>query len=539
MKDFLSRHPLAVAFVLVTLCVLPSMVMRDFTSDNELRYLAIADEAISDGHVFAFTLDGEPYADKPPLYLWIIMLSRLLLGTHSMPFLAIFSLVPAFVIVSVMDRWLALENGQDRLAVCLMMMTSVMFLGLSVFLRMDMLMSMFIVLSLYTFYRMYEGSGNRHRQELMLPVWIFLALFTKGPVGLMMPVLVIAAFLLLRHRGSTIGKYLGWKTWGIIAVFCAVWLAGAFIDGGKDYLENLLFHQTLGRAVNSFHHKNPFWYYFAAVWYVMAPYSILLVGSVAASLIGRTNGVERSDREIFFCTAVVLTTLMLSCFSGKLAVYFTPVMPFMVLLSVEVLKRTGWRKWMAWSLCSVWIVLLLILAAALAVVTFGRGNEAISMLISKYHFVTDRLVISGLLVIAAGLMITLLEMHKGNASRAIIISASAILMGVFLVSSAMPEINDWTGFGNLCRTIPEEAEVYTLHVRRPSGMKVYLGREVNDLGKDIESFRQVSQGETDPDSAPSRVLVTKENRIASDESLEAFAREHARWSVGPYCVISF
>ena len=73
----MNRHPLLIAFFLIILCLLPMMILRDFSPDNELRYLQIADEAIENGNVFAFTLDGEAYADKPPLYLWIVMLSKL------------------------------------------------------------------------------------------------------------------------------------------------------------------------------------------------------------------------------------------------------------------------------------------------------------------------------------------------------------------------------------------------------------------------------------------------------------------------------
>ena len=58
--------------------MLPVMILRDFTPSNELRYLSIADEALRDGHLFAFTNQGEPYADKPPLYIWIVMLGKIL-----------------------------------------------------------------------------------------------------------------------------------------------------------------------------------------------------------------------------------------------------------------------------------------------------------------------------------------------------------------------------------------------------------------------------------------------------------------------------
>ena len=51
---------------------IPLLSLRDFTPNNELKYLSIADEAIRNSHFFAFWNHGAAYADKPPLYLWIV-----------------------------------------------------------------------------------------------------------------------------------------------------------------------------------------------------------------------------------------------------------------------------------------------------------------------------------------------------------------------------------------------------------------------------------------------------------------------------------
>lgn len=77
-------------FLLMLLALLPALIFRDFTPSNELRYLSIADEALREGHFFAFTNHGLQYADKPPLYLWIVMLGKTLLGSHQMWFLSCF-----------------------------------------------------------------------------------------------------------------------------------------------------------------------------------------------------------------------------------------------------------------------------------------------------------------------------------------------------------------------------------------------------------------------------------------------------------------
>lgn len=530
------RHPLLFFFAVTLFCLLPVMLFRDFTPDNELRYLSIADEAIDQGNVFAFTLNGEPYADKPPLYLWIVMLSRLLFGKHSMFFLSLFSLIPAFVTVAVMDRWMGRKDPLERIAYASLTMTSALVLGLSVFLRMDMLMCMFIVLALYTFYRMYEGEGERRRQEILLPLWIFLALFTKGPVGVMMPPLVILVFLLLKKKGREVGRYLGWKTWGIITALCAVWFTGVYLDGGRDYLNNLLFHQTVGRAVNSFHHKNPFWYYFMTVWYVTAPYCILLAGAVAASLSARRK--ERSDKEIFFSVSVVSTTLMLSCFSAKLAIYFTPVIPFMVMLFSEVELRTGWKRWMTWALTAVWGLLALALVSTLAAMAFLKGIPPVDLILAEYSFLTDHLVVFGIFLMAAGIVFAIVELWRGRHTMAITAGAAALILGAYSASFSITRINDWAGYGNVCATVPEGSDVVTIFVKRSANMKIYLGREVIDYEKDMNRFREEVM-EPCLSGEKHLVVITSQDKLTSDETFEDFMLEADHWHVGPWCVASF
>ncbi|MEG0455696.1 MAG: glycosyltransferase family 39 protein, partial [Bacteroides sp.] len=175
----------------ILLALLPVLIFRDYTPSNELRYLSIVDEALRSGHFLTFTNQGLPYADKPPLYFWLLIFSRWLLGGHYMWFLGLFSLVPALVVMGVMDRWVRGEVSADnRFTGRLMLMTCGLFLGLAIILRMDMLMCMFIVLSLYTFYRMQRGEGNHRRNAILFPVYVFLAVFSKGPVGILVPLLV-------------------------------------------------------------------------------------------------------------------------------------------------------------------------------------------------------------------------------------------------------------------------------------------------------------------------------------------------------------
>jgi len=74
-----TKHIYLVWFI----ALLPTMLLRDFTLMNELRYLSIADEALRNGNIFTFTNQGVIYTDKPPLYFWLMNARQDIVGRSS------------------------------------------------------------------------------------------------------------------------------------------------------------------------------------------------------------------------------------------------------------------------------------------------------------------------------------------------------------------------------------------------------------------------------------------------------------------------
>ena len=158
----LNIMKIKIQWIVIVVAFLPMLLLRDFTPDNEGRYLAIADEALRSGHFFSFVWDGQPYADKPPLYLWLVMLSRAIWGQHSMFALSLLSFIPAIGISSLMDQWTHKELPENfRRLATLMLFTTVYFMGPALVVRMDMLMCLFIVLALRSFWRLYTGQDRK------------------------------------------------------------------------------------------------------------------------------------------------------------------------------------------------------------------------------------------------------------------------------------------------------------------------------------------------------------------------------------------
>ena len=532
-------------FIFCAVCLLPMMAMRDFTPSNELRYLSIADEAIANGHLFAFYNHGIPYADKPPLYFWIVMLCRLLFGHHSCLALSMFSLIPAFAIVGIMDRWVMKgKSAMHRMSVAGMTLTCVMFLGTMVVLRMDMLMCLFIVLALWTFYRMYTGEGSRRQDSLTLPLWIFLALFTKGPVGLLMPPLAIAVFLAVKRDWKGFRKYLGLKTWGIIAALSAVWLTCVWLEGGLEYINNLLFKQTVGRAVNAFTHARPFWFYLVTILWCLAPYTLLLIGSFMASLLPvRKAGAEKvSDLEILFLCTIISTAAMLSSFSSKLPIYLVPVLPFCVYLFPIVLDRIGERGWMRWS---VGIFQILLLCAGIATLLFLSGSVTIpaaASLLDEYSFAREAPVVNAVILLTlANAMGTWFLIKRKSVNIPALLLSAGLFLAAFSASAVLRDLNPYIGYGSICSRVPEGTDVATIFLHRPENIDVYTGRQITDFGDDPAKLSEAVKahieltGENVGSGRP-LTIITRTSRMETTPELQKLFSENTVIYADPYCL---
>lgn len=532
-------------FVFCAVCLLPMMAMRDFTPSNELRYLSIADEAIANGHLFAFYNHGIPYADKPPLYFWIVMLCRLLFGHHSCLALSMFSLIPAFAIVGIMDRWVMKgKSAMNRMSVAGMTLTCVMFLGTMVVLRMDMLMCLFIVLALWTFYRMYTGEGSRRQDSLTLPLWIFLALFTKGPVGLLMPPLAIAVFLAVKRDWKGFRKYLGLKTWGIIAALSAVWLTCVWLEGGPEYINNLLFKQTVGRAVNAFTHARPFWFYLVTLLWCLAPYTLLLIGSFMASLLPvRKAGAEKSsDLEILFLCTIISTAAMLSSFSSKLPIYLVPVLPFCVYLFPTVLDRIGERGWMRWS---VGIFQILLLCAGIATLLFLSGSVTIpaaASLQDEYSFAREAPVVNAVILLTlANAMGTWFLIKRKSVNIPVLLLSAGLFLAAFSASAVLRDLNPYIGYGSICSRVPEGTDVATIFLHRPENIDVYTGRQITDFGDDPAKLSEAVKAHIEltgknVGSGRPLTIITRTSRMETTPELQKLFSEGTVIYAGPYCL---
>lgn len=544
-----TKHKFIYIYLIWLIALLPIMILRDYTPNNELRYLNIVDEALQSGNIFTFTNQGEIYADKPPLHFWFMMLGKLIFGKHYMWYYSLLSFIPAVIIMNTMSKWIRRENeinaqnevnAQDKIVnedenydkvnkhnkitAPLMLMTAGLFAVVAVIVRMDMLMNMFIVLSLYSFYQMYSGK-NIKLNSYIFPINVFLALFSKGPLGLLIPFVSSVLFLIYKKRMSDYKLYWGWRSLFIILTGCIVWFTGVYIEGGNDYLNNLLVHQTVGRGIDSFHHKEPFYYYLISIWYTLAPWSFLVIGLF---IVGIVRKKINSTLEQFFVVIILSTLVTLSVISSKLSIYSLPVVPFFIFLVAMLFNKFDMQN--RWVKLSIAIPAIIFILAIPVIIYISKTDEM--------RYLANPFIYAGAFVLSlTGIITTYYLYLRRNTIRSINSLAAGFLLTLFVVGWSLPQLNSRLGWGMMCKKVLELSEKYNIsdywvyNIKRSENMDVYLGKDVAKVDKnDLLKVTVTSEN---------KLLMINVKNINIDPDISSLVKNKEQYQVGEHLIVVF
>lgn len=510
-------------YILLFIAILPILIFRDFTPDNELRYLSIADEAIKNGHIFAFFNQGIPYADKPPLFMWLLMLYKNIFGEYSMFGLSLLSILPGVIILEVMDNWVKskIENS-SKLVPWLILVSTVYFIGSMIVIRMDMLMAMFIILSLRVFFRIYEGSGKKY-DTWLLGLLVFMALFTKGPFGLMILVASILAFLAFKRKIKEIGKYLGWRFWLIIILLATTWLIAVYVEAGKQYIYDLVYNQTVNRAIDSFSHKKGLLFYIESFPVIFAPWSLLFLSLFILAI---KTKLIKSNLEQFFAIIILTTFVMLSCVSAKLEIYLLPIIPFVAYLAGIWLQRNKVSESILIKVGIIVPIIILTLAFPVYLFLYYRSYD---MILNSWGIILSSATLS-----IFGIISLFFFFRTYSFNKILLTIVIGMFSSIFIASFFMKDFNKYIGYGELANNAEQMAENYKIDkcfsydIPRASGMNIYLDKNVIELDKSqLSQLSELNEG---------YILFIK-TKSTSLSVIESLLTKYKHKEIGNYIII--
>lgn len=312
------------SLVLAVMLTVVVVISRPLLPIDETRYLSVAWEAHQRGDHLVSHLNGEPYSHKPPLLFWLINTVWAFTGVCELAarLVAPVSGLLCLILTSLITKRLWPNNSvviQLAPVVHVSLMLWIVFCPLTMF---DTLLTCSTMCALLGVLRASEG--QTYRGWLLAGFGMGLGVLTKGPVVLVhvLPAAVMAPWWSDIVRSGMVRWYAGLS--GAIAVAALIGLSWAIPSaavGGPEYSNELLFGQTAGRMVNSFAHRQPFWWYLP--WLLLCLMPWISFGAVWRGI--RTTAFD-SGMRFLVCWAGG-SLFILTLVSGKQIYYLLPMFP--------------------------------------------------------------------------------------------------------------------------------------------------------------------------------------------------------------------
>lgn len=321
----MGSHALLAAIGAVVATTLLSPFGRDLFVGDETKYGQVVREMRATASWFLPSLDGRPFTHKPPLHFWFIDVLTLPLGVYST-----WAFVLPSILALVFLLWLVASMSAQagapaasRLA-AFVTGTSVMIWASAQTARMDVSFTAFLVLAAWMLFVFFEKSEPH--ALLVAGIALGIATLIKGPMA---PVVGIVLFLFewWRRRKAPRGNYAP----ALVAMILLplLWVVPAMLLGGREYTHEIIVKQTIGRAVSTWVHQAPPWYYLGHLPGILFPWFLLAVMAIVK--LRRGTSLQR------FCINWILAVLVpYSLMSSKLDVYMMALIPPVAILIADL-----------------------------------------------------------------------------------------------------------------------------------------------------------------------------------------------------------
>jgi 4-amino-4-deoxy-L-arabinose transferase-like glycosyltransferase len=306
----------------------------DLWNPDEPRYAQVAREMVDRGDWILMHFNGKIYADKPPLFFWLISLSSYLwqgFNSYSARFPS--ALFGTLTILLTFFLGKELYSSRTGFLSGLVLATCLGFAYLATRANIDATLTFFTTASLFCFFQHYQwGKKERSHPEKARSLLIYgfyigmaLATLTKGPVGFILPLLISLAYLFAQKDWRAVREMRLLSGMLLFIVIALAWYIPAIVKGGRYYLNETLFHQTIDRYSAGWSHVQPFYFYLYKFPLDFLPWIFLLPAAMAY---GFSKEMMAKRREfLFLLTWFVVIFIFFSLSKGKRGLYLLPLFP--------------------------------------------------------------------------------------------------------------------------------------------------------------------------------------------------------------------
>ncbi|RMG44395.1 MAG: phospholipid carrier-dependent glycosyltransferase [Candidatus Dadabacteria bacterium] len=349
---FLNKPPVSVLSLVFFICLLPFLSTYQVGSSTEARELQVA-RAVYSSCEYILPLRNGLIPSKPPLYHWVTALLGLLVGNINEFVGRAVSLLAAALMLFVTGR-LTLEFAKKcmltvtaqyttSLLAVFILASSYIFLRLSASAQVDMLFAFFITgalaAALPSVLDYKQGAAAQiipSDKLLLFCICSALAVLTKGPLGLILPLLIlfIVISVLYGYQRALLFFLKPHRGYFCFLLITLPWYLAAYSQGGQAFLLKQLYLENIERFIGGpYSNHKPFWYYLPSLITRGFPWSIIMFWIILRRMLpGESNDprLASSTYDTIETAAIIWFVgglLFFSLADGKRHCYLLPVYP--------------------------------------------------------------------------------------------------------------------------------------------------------------------------------------------------------------------
>jgi 4-amino-4-deoxy-L-arabinose transferase-like glycosyltransferase len=307
-----GRWLIVLAFALSAFVLFARLGEPPLIAPDEGRNAEVAREMYRSGAWLVPTYDGLVYLDKPAFYFKAVALSFRMLGETQLAARLPSALFGFALLIAVFLFCRHVYDEPTAATAVLTVATAPLYIAFSRAVIFDMTLAFFVCSAVFACYLAEEADGSaRRRWYLAGALASGVATLVKGPVGFIVPTLVVAIFNRLEGRKGAMRRFFALRNWAVFLAVVLPWFVGLSILR-PDFPYYGIVEESLARfATSEFHRTAPFYFFAVVVAGGSLAWSLLFPESMVAAWRSRTR-LSRADRLFVVWAVVVVVFFSLS-----------------------------------------------------------------------------------------------------------------------------------------------------------------------------------------------------------------------------------
>jgi 4-amino-4-deoxy-L-arabinose transferase-like glycosyltransferase len=489
------------------------------TDSDEAFYAESSREMVASGDWLTPYYNYEKRFQKPILYYWLTSATYLVTGASELGarLWAAFAGVGLVLITAACGRrWYDETTGLLAGAI---VATNFGYFSIGRMALPDLPLTFCITLSIWAaFVSTLESERSPRKFVVLAALGLGLGFLMKGPVGLIIPAIVIIPVLMLERRSIGLNPVDIVVGFAIMLAIALPWYVAMWMQHGNDYLQSFFVGDNFERfATDRFNDPRPWWFYLPVLAGGLLPWTPLALtwlGPITQFLRGR-RALHTIDLRLLMWAMLPLVFYTLSV--GKQPRYILPVLPpLALLLASSIVERTQEFRGLDGARTTPRRALPVVVGSLISGIFFVTLAvllyRAQPLLINVQPVYTT---IAAYLIAAAGAIVILVSVSGAWRSAPVVIAlAGAITLPVVqygaLSSGGDDTVRQMAGLVQQQRTNNEEVGTLGVFVRN---LVFYSGVKTADLIGDDQVKNFLAQ--------PARALL-----VAPASEIDRLEREH-------------